>query len=254
MSKSNGNHKSLVTLTEFIDHFPALTNQETINNLAEGEKLSLADLTKVTVPTGGGLAWMVEKLNGQESIKELTGIILSQALPRALYASTFEESGGQEPAVCLSNDSITGHLNSEALPKGEFPERLVKIGNPTGHCENCPFAQWGTKLKGDGSFGHGQMCQQRRVLLFLTPETSMPLLVSIPPSGLKNIKHYLVELQSVGLKHWQIVTRIGLMPDKNADGIKFSRPVFILSGVIPQDNWEQITTYMKDFKAQLATT
>jgi hypothetical protein len=252
MSKSNGNHKSLATSTEFTSHFPALTNPETINNLAEGEKLSLADLTKVTVPTGGGLAWIVEKLNGQESIKELTGIILSQALPRALYATTFEESGGLEPAVCLSNDSITGHLNPEVLPNGEFPEKFSKIGHPTGICEKCPFAQWGTKLKGDGSLGRGRMCQQRRILLFLTPGTSMPLLVSIPPSGLKNAKHYLVELQSVGLNHWQIVTNIGLIPDKNADGIKFSRPIFSPVELIPKENWDHITTYLENLKAQLA--
>jgi hypothetical protein len=252
MSKSNGNHKSLATSTGFVDRFPALTNQEIINNLAEGEKLSLADLTKVTVPTGGGLAWTVEKLNGQESIKELIGIILSQALPRSLYASTFEESGGQEPAICLSNDSITGHLNSEALPNGEFPEKLVKIGNPTGHCESCPFAQWGTKLKADGNFVRGQMCQQRRVLLFLTPETSMPLLVSIPAGGLKNAKRYLVGLQAVGLKQWQIITNIGLMSDKNAEGIKFSRPTFSPVELIPKENWEQITTYIGSLKSQLA--
>lgn len=251
MSKSNGNQKLLST--EFSSYFPMLTNPETINNLAEGEKLTFADLTKVTVPTGGGLNWTVEKLNGQESTKEITGIILSQVLTRALYASTFEESGGQEPAVCLSNDSIEGHLNSDALPHGEFPERLVKIGHPTGNCETCPFAQWGTKLKADGNFGRGQMCQQRRVLLFLTPGTNMPLLVSIPAGGLKNIKRYLVGLQAVGLKHWQIITNIGLASDKNTDGIKFLRPVFSPVELIPKENWERITTYIDTLKAQLAT-
>lgn len=239
MSRSNGNNKS----NEFTNRFPALTHQEIINNLAEGEKLNIADLTKVTVPTGGSLSWTIEKISGQESSKELTGIILSQMLSRSLYASTYEENGGQESAICFSKDSIIGQLNPE-LPNGELPEKLAKIGNPSGSCENCPFSQWGTKLKGDGSFSRGQMCQQRRILFFLSPESNMPLLVSIPASGLKNIKRYLIGLQSVGLKYWQTITAIKLVSDKNIDGIKFSRPVFSPVEFVPKENWEKVASYI----------
>ena len=232
--------------------YPALKNGTgTPNNLAKGETISFPDLTKVTVPTGGLTSWNVESAEGQKSVKTLKGIIVAQALTRALYASSYEDSGGEEPALCFSADSITGNIN--ANPEIKVPEKLKDIGMPSGECDNCPFSKFGTKPKRDG-FGRGQACQQRRLLMLLTAESCIPLLVSIPAGGLRNAKKYLVDLQAMGLEYWQTETSIELVQDKNRDGIKFSRPVFKMNEKLPLDACKQVKRYLESFNSQIKET
>lgn len=247
----NAKSKSQELIT-IADQYPVIGTGGIINNLASGETLGFADLTKVTVPAGGGLSWAMEGIEGETTAKSLAGIILDQALVRSLYERSFEETGGQEPALCFSPDSITGVINREALSDGgEFPARIAAVGRPTGNCATCPLAQYGTKPRADGQPGRGQMCRQTRLLLFLLPGGTMPLLVSIPPTGLKAAKKYLVGLQSIGLEYWQAVTALELVADKNAEGIKFSRPVFRFVGAIPEANFEGIARYRENLKALL---
>lgn len=233
------------------EQFPVVSGQP-INNLAEGEALNFSDLSKVTVPAGGALSWALETIEGETTTKTLTGLILDQALIRNLYERSFEETGGQEPALCSSLDSISGRLNSEALSEGgELPARIAVVGRPAGDCRACPLAQYGTKPKADGQNGRGQMCRQTRLLLFLQPGSTMPVLVSIPPSGLKAAKKYLVGLQSIGLEYWQAVTILELKRDTNADGIKFSRVQFRLAGALSPELFEGIARYRENLKGML---
>ena len=209
-------------------------------------------MSKVTVPTGGALSWTLETIEGETTAKTLTGLILDQALVRNLYERSFDETGGQESALCSSLDSLSGHLNPKALGEGgEFPARIAAIGRPTGQCSTCPLAHFGTKLKADGQPGRGQLCRQTRLLLFLQPGKSMPLVVRIPPTGLKAAKQYLVGLQAVGLEYWHVVTELELKKDTNADGIKFSRVQFKFVGALPRKTIEGIAQYRENLKAML---
>lgn len=240
------------TLTTLSDQFPVIGNNQLVNNLADGEALEFSDLTKVTVPTGGGLSWTVTHIEGETTTKTLTGLILDQALMRNLYERSFEETGGLEPALCTSLDSITGMLNPEALGDGgEFPARIATIGRPSGDCRTCPLARYGTRTKSDGQPGRGQLCRQTRKLLFLPTGSTMPLMVNIPPTGLKAAKQYLVGLQSVGLEYWQAVTLLELKKDTNRDGIKFSRVQFRFAGALPPDVSSSIAQYRNSLKAML---
>ena len=243
---------STQNLTKLGDQFPVAASPELVNNLADGEALTFADLSKVTVPTGGALSWTLETIDGETTTKTLTGLILDQALVRNLYERSFEESGGQDPALCSSLNSKAGHLNPEALAEGgELPARIAAIGRPSGECDACPLARYGTKPKKDGQPGRGQMCRQTRLLLFLQPGNSMPLVVSVPPSGLKAAKQYLVGLQNVGLEYWQVVTELELKKDSNRDGIKFSRVQFKFAGTLPQETITGIARYRESLKAML---
>lgn len=192
-----GRLKQSVTDTLSVKSFPALNGQGLVNNLTAGESLSFQDLTKVTIPTGGLKMWTVDTAEGQTTRQAMNGIILVQSLCRFLYAKPFEETGGTEPPLCFSTDS----LNGVYIPgNGELPEHLAKVGVPSGKCLSCPFAKYGTRTKGNGN-GRGQACQQKRLLLMLTQDSRMPQVVSIPPSGLKAAKKYLVDLQALGLEY-----------------------------------------------------
>jgi hypothetical protein len=176
-----------------VKSFPALNGQGLINNLTAGESLSFQDLTKVTVPTGGLQVFAVDTAEGQKTAETVTGIILMQSLCRFLYAKPFEETGGTEAPLCFSTDSVTGLFNPV---NAELPEHLAKIGVPSGQCSRCVFSQYGTRAKGNGN-GRGQACQQKRLLMMLTQDSRMPQVLSIPPSGLKAAKKYLVDLQAM---------------------------------------------------------
>ena len=104
-----------------VKSFPALNGQGLVNNLTEGESLSLQDLTKVTIPTGGLKVWAVDTAEGQTTLDAMTGIVVVQALCRFLYAKPFEETGGSEPPVCFSTDSLHGSFSPGT---GELPEPL----------------------------------------------------------------------------------------------------------------------------------
>ncbi len=201
-----------------------------------------------TIPTGGLKVWAVDTAEGQATVEKMTGIVLVQALCRFLYAKPFEETGGQEAPMCFSTDSLNGVFNPSL---GQLPEHLAKIGMPSGQCLFCPFSQYGTRSKGNGNNGRGQACQQKRLLLMLTEGSQMPQVVSIPPSGLKAAKKYLVDLQALGLEYWQVLTEITLTDAKNMDGITYARPKFRLVEQLPQSLLKPVKNYRVELEQQL---
>jgi hypothetical protein len=232
-----------------IDHFPALQDQP-INNLAAGETLSLSDLMRVKIPTGGIIQWVIDAVDGQQVLPKLEGVILAQALIRTLYGKPFEETGGMEPPICFSANSLTAKWN-RSMP---YPDNLHQFGVPTENCLQCPLAQWGTRPKnGNNANGRGMACQQRRIFLLMTLESQMPLLVTIPTSGLKVAKQYLIGLQALGLEHWQVLTSISLIEAKNADGIKYAKPQFLLLEKLPATVVQAVKRYKQTLEQQIST-
>lgn len=230
-----------------LKNFPALNNNVLVNNLTAGESLNFQDLNKVTVPTGGLKVWAVDTAEGQATVEKMIGIVLVQTLSRFLYAKPFEETGGLEPPLCFSTDSLTAHFNNVA----EIPAHLSKIGMPTGECPTCPFAQYGTRFKSNGNPSRGQACQQKRLLLMLTEGSQMPQVISIPPSGLKAAKKYLIDLQALGLEYWQVLTEIRLIDAKNLDGITYARPQFRMVESLPQSLLKPVQSYRTELEQQL---
>jgi len=233
MAKAKGNTLP-ASLSE--DTFPAL-RESSINNLTYGERLNVSDIPRIKVPTGGLNKWVLEAFDGPQTINSLEGIIISQALIRALYARPFEETGGVDSPACFSHNSISGHFDR----KIQLPDSLRIFGEPSENCSMCPFSQYGTRIRGGG-----QACQQRRVLLLITKESSMPVLVSIPPSGLHSAKRFMLGLASLGLEFWQVVTELTLVEARNKDGIRYSKPVFNLSERLPQSMFSSIQKYKSE--------
>ena len=231
-----------------INNFPALQD-EIVNNLAVGETLSLSDLMRVKIPTGGIVQWVIDAVDGQQLLPKLEGVILAQSLIRTLYGKPFEESGGMEPPICFSANSVTAIWNREA----PYPENLHQFGVPSEKCLQCPLAKWGTRPKTNGNGNNrGMACQQRRLFLILTTDSRMPLLVSIPASGLKTAKQYMVQLQAAGLDYWQVMTSISLIESKNADGIKYAKPQFLLLEKLPATVAQAIKRYKQTLEQQIS--
>lgn len=191
----------LVTLQP--DQFPAIDpNNDRVQlmmaNLG-GESLSVADFSRIKVPSGGATRWTIESAAGCESVEALEGVILHTTRRRAYWSNP---NPTQAPPDCSSVDMITGH------------------GNPGGLCENCPHNEFGSAKDGNG---RGKACKETRLLFILRKGDVLPVVIAAPPASLKDMKKYLIDLSQIGLPYFGAVTQLTLSPEKNSDGIAFAK-------------------------------
>lgn len=180
---------------------------EMIQETVGAEGLSPSDLDRVKVPTGGGTAWEIPNIEGDTDVsKTIQGVILDVAPRRAYWNTKFD--GSNDPPDCYSND-------------GEFG-----IGDPGGDCASCPFNQYGTAVSDSGEPGEGKACGERRLLFVLPEDSIIPIVLSVPPSSINDVKKYRVRLLRGQKRINSVVTSITLEKDKNKTGIEFSRVKF----------------------------
>jgi len=164
--------------------------------------MSMSDLEKVAIPSGGALSWTVRTMNGEEPRTELFGAIVGDTENRSFWADEYD--GSNSPPDCSSQDTITGISSSEDGPGGE--------------CGTCPHSQWGSAKKGSG-----QACNHRRVLLLLTPDSAMPVMVSIPPSSLKTVRRDFIVAAGQGYRPSEALWGFTLTTQKSGGGIPYSQ-------------------------------
>jgi hypothetical protein len=158
--------------------------------------VSVFDLDRVTMPSGGGLSFTVPDIDkGEKAVNEIKGIIVAYQDVRAYWQQGLDESGGGTPPDCSSDDCRLG------------------VGEPGGQCKQCPMAQFGT-----ASNGKGQACTQRRRLFILRENDIMPIMVSLPPTSLKPIKQYFWRLATHRYtSYYKVITKLGLAKIPGAD-------------------------------------
>lgn len=196
-------------------------NGEALNALAyniAGEQIDEFDLDRVRVPAGG--ATVFETPEG-EAVKTIDGILISVGIRRAFWQKSFGD-GGNVPPDCSSTDGLAGN------------------GEPGGNCAHCPFNQFGTSLKQDGSQGRGKRCRESRALFVIRAEDRLPLVITAPATSLKNTKKYLMALP---VRRTQAITRFSLVKDKSADGIEYAKIVMTYIGRIEDRFAEPLLRY-----------
>ncbi len=166
-----------------------------------GERLRPGDLDQVKIPTGGMTQWAVEGPEGQHFVPSLTGIICHMHNQRAYYQG--EYSGGNEKPDCSSPD---GHT-----PYGNPGDELRMAGKS---CEDCPLGQFGSGKNG------GQACRQSRRVYLVQPDSLLPIVITLSPTSLGNIRKYLLRLGT--MPYWSIVTKFVLKQAVSKGGIKYS--------------------------------
>jgi len=174
------------------------------DNLGDEETMTVMDLTRVSVPSGGGTTWVIPDIDqpsGELETKEITGVIIATRTTRQYWQEEFDGSGS--PPDCSSADGITG------------------VGNPGGLCADCPFNEFGSDLKG----GRSKACSEKRLIFIARENDFLPTVVAAPAGSLKNVKNYLVNLASKMRYAHSVYTALTLEKDKNADGIVYSKIV-----------------------------
>lgn len=216
------------------------------HNIGSGG-LTEFDLPRIKVPSGGGTVWQVPTLGGEKNEEHITGIIVGFKDVRAFWVEDYETSGGGSPPECTSSDLVHG--------SGLFGARSAV--NPSGLCSDCPNSKFGTapakkkpgsKTEEEG-LGRGQACKQMRAMFLLRPDVLLPIVISAPPTSLKNAKGYFIGLASEGQPYWKVVTRLTLAKDKNKDGLQYSAINFALAGkdlatsLVPDKDLKAIAAY-----------
>lgn len=159
-------------------------------------------LDRISVPAGGGLSWTVPTIEGPVTEPAIDGVIVYWRDGRQYWQTSFDEAGGGAPPDCFSLDGFTG------------------TGTPGGDCRTCRYAQFGSSGRAGSQ---AQACRATRMLLVIRPADVLPVVVTVPPSSLKALKGYFLQLTRVGLPYYGVVTRLGLEQDKSGAGIKYSK-------------------------------
>ncbi len=189
-----------------------------ITNLA-GESLSVADFSRIKVPSSGGTKWTIETAAGEETADTLEGVILHNTRHRAYWKNPNPSS---TPPDCASVDMINGR------------------GVPGETCEFCQFNQFGSAAN-----GRGKACKEVRLFFLLRKGQVLPDVVSVPPGSLKNVRKYLTSLP---VPFWGVVTQFVLTKASNADGVAYAKIVPKMLGALDQASATVILKMMRRFE------
>jgi hypothetical protein len=194
--------------------------QEIMNANVGPHGFSLGDLDRIKVPAGGATSWTVTTLDGDSMVKEFEGIIVAWRVARAYWKISLNEGGGQRPPDCVSKDGFRG------------------VGEPGGDCQKCPLAKFGTSGK-----GAGQACKMVRENLILMPDSTVPVLLRVPPTSLRPAQRYFLRLMSARVPSWGVITRFRLETASNKQGTQYSRIIFELAGQLSAGEREIMRAY-----------
>lgn len=202
--------KTEATALAVIDNFelPATGNVgAAMAEEMEGLQLSFP---RVKIPSGGGLAFEVpgDDPENPDAEKELVGVIVDHHPVNAFWAAKY--AGANNPPDCSSMDGKVG-----------IDDTGSKIP-----CNSCQFNQWGS-----AEDGRGKSCKNMHRLYILREGEMLPLLLTLPPTSLKNLSDYVaLRVVSKGLRSYGVVTKVSLKKAQNAGGINYSQAVFSLAG------------------------
>lgn len=178
----------------------AMSNEfsEQISEITGGEPLSLRDLVRVKVPSGGARQWDL----GETSANEVEGIVLYTKLVRAYWAERLGDGGGGNPPDCSSTDNVHGE------------------GTPGGICARCPLSKYGSAEN-----GRAQACKQTRIIFLARKGSLFPTLLVVPPSSLTVTKNYFLGLLDRAIPYSGVVSSFSLQKVENKTGIAYSEIV-----------------------------
>ena len=224
-----------------LDNYPALS--EGVGGLAQvmednvGRSLQLADLTRISVPTGGGQSFEVfdDLIRETENVKYIEGVLVHWRRARSYWPAP--EPGQPEithsPPTCSSVDGRCPVPGGEFADGGEQAHRNVPImvsGAVQRTCRDCPMNEWGSHPK-EGR--KGKACKEQILLFVLQPGETLPVIISVPPSSKKVVEDFMVKLSvRYSAHHSGFALRFGLTKIEKAGSEPFSQVVPTLAGVL----------------------
>ena len=194
----------------------------------EMDGLGALSFDRVKIPAGGGISFELpgEDEDNPESSPALTGVILDHHAVNAWWRDAF--SGGSVQPDCSSVDGKKGIMRET----GEILD-----------CSTCPYNQF-------GSDGRGKACKNMHRLYILQEGNPVPIVLALPPSSLKSLRDYIgKKIILKGYRCFQVITKITLKKEKNADDITYSRAVFAFQDALTPEQKQQVEAMRAMVKA-----
>ena len=221
--KVQGLRKSAMAPAPVNSAYIALTNNalEIIRENLKNQPLSFELFDIVKSPSGGSTVFSVPGISGDNAEKELTGIVLDYATPRA-YWDTPEPVEGTPP-VCLSKNSVVSQDG--------------KV------CARCPYNDFGSK---DGE-SNAKACKESVLIFLLRPNNILPLLVRVPVTSKVRFLKYTARLAGNMTPISGVVTRITLEKATSKGGKPYALFNFEAVSVLDPEESARAKTYAKQF-------
>jgi hypothetical protein len=191
------------------------TGPNILQLLSENDSLrnfSILNLPRILVGSGGGTSFRIQGLAGEETERELRGVMVAVRPARVFWRENYAGGGSGKPPDCSSKDGLVGY------------------GDPGGRCSECPNARFGSAVQPNGQPGNGQACKDIRQILFLRPDEVMPHLLNVPPTSLKAYMTYSMALFSRQIQYWAVETKLTLEKATSDAGKPYAKIVFQAAG------------------------
>lgn len=187
----------------------------------EGITANDLDLTRVKVPSGGGISWEIPTGDDDnpEVLQELVGVVIDNYRVDWLYVDEF--SGGNEAPDAYWVKGKFVYANDVALEAG------VLDGV---HCDDQPLNEYGTK-------GKGRAIQSRWRIFVVRPGELFPLQIDLPPMSKGNFVSYknkVVLGRKLKQPH-EVITSLILKRADSGGGISYSQAHFSLVDVLTEE-------------------
>lgn len=226
--------KALATRPQSQGDYAALNRppeeiKEIIESNVGQEGLTMMDLDRIKIPSGGTTVWQLPTLKGTENREEIEGVIVAHKQARVYWQEALVDTGGGLPPDCSSENGIAG------------------TGEPGGDCGKCPLNEWGSaEKKGRGKAKpRGKACKEIRMVFMLLPKNLIPVLFTLPPTSIVPMRKYLLKLASEGLPSFAVTTVFKLEKTKNNDGIEYAKASPLMGRELDDDEIEQVRAYVK---------
>lgn len=186
---------------------------------------------RVKIPSGGGLAFEVpgDDPESPDMEKEIVGVIVDHHAVNAYWAEAY--SGQNVQPDCASMDGKIGEVYATGEKKP---------------CNNCPFNEWGS-----ADDGRGKACKNMRRIYILREGELFPVLLTLPPTSLKNFSSYVAKrVVGRGKRTSAVITKVALKKATSSGGIAYSQATFTkMVDELPENNARAMHEYATQIKS-----
>lgn len=206
--------RELAVQAEFATAFPAIApteeSMELMATILGEETLEQRNLPRIKVPPADTDRFSYVVGGKTVTTKTIKGIMVHYVPQRAFWTNPDPTNS---PPECASSDNKVPDPGGLYAPNGERAAH-----NPSGTCRGCPMAVKGSDLKG----GRLPACKEQRRLFIVLKGLLLPVILTVPPSSIGDLKDFLVSMAMANQGWWALELEFSLERTVNKGGQAFN--------------------------------